>query len=267
MQILLSEKVKAHDSFSILKHFKPILSSKYTVRLSECESDVEQALKLRYEVFNLELGEGLSSSIEKGADKDDYDAYCNHLLVVENSTKKIVGTYRIQCSEIAEKGIGFYSNNEFKIDLLPSDCLINGIELGRACIAPEHRNSRVLFLLWKGIAKYITLKEKRFLFGCCSLNSVNPYKGWQLYRFLKEQNHLHSQFFIPVQEAYQCESRIIGNREPVELPVLLKMYLKMGAEVCSPPAIDRTFKTIDYLILLDVKKLDSETKHLFFTDN
>ncbi|MFD2532193.1 GNAT family N-acetyltransferase [Gracilimonas halophila] len=267
MQTLLSQTQRAKQSFKLLHQFKPIKSTKYTVRLPENTYDIEQALRLRYKVFNLELGGGSSTSYKTGLDSDGFDAFCDHLLVVENCTNEIVGTYRIQTFEIAEQGIGFYSNIEFNMDSLPGSYLRNGIELGRACIASEHRNSRVLFLLWKGIARYILLKDKRFLFGCCSLNSVNPETGWNLYSFLKEQNYLHTKYLVPVREEYQCESKIVANIEHVDIPILLKMYLKIGAKICSPPAIDREFRTIDYMILLDVKMLNNETKHLFFNDN
>ncbi len=97
------------------------------------------------------------------------------------------------------------------------------------------------------MANYLILK-KRFLFWCCSLNLVNSEKGWQLYRFLKEKNQLHTKYFAPGQDVYKSESKILTKKEPVDIPILLKMYLKIGAKICSSPAIDRTFNSIDYLI-------------------
>jgi putative hemolysin len=47
------------------------------------------------------------------------------------------------------------------------------------------------------------------------------------------------------------------------LPPLMDMYLRHGAIVCSYPAIDREFKTIDFLMLLDVNKVSEETRQLF----
>ena len=34
--------------------------------------------------------------------------------------------------------------------------------------------------------------------------------------------------------------------------------MAVGAKICGPPAIDREFKTIDFLTFLDLEKLNSE---------
>jgi putative hemolysin len=39
----------------------------------------------------------------------------------------------------------------------------------------------------------------------------------------------------------------------IKLPKLLSAYLSLGAWICGPPAIDREFKTIDFLTLLDLQ--------------
>jgi putative hemolysin len=43
--------------------------------------------------------------------------------------------------------------------------------------------------------------------------------------------------------------------EPVAIPKLLRAYLALGAKICGPPALDRQFKTIDFLTLLDLDKM------------
>jgi putative hemolysin len=49
----------------------------------------------------------------------------------------------------------------------------------------------------------------------------------------------------------------------VEVPPLFAMYLSMGARVCSEPAIDRAFRTIDYLVLFDLADLDERSRRRF----
>ena len=41
----------------------------------------------------------------------------------------------------------------------------------------------------------------------------------------------------------------------VRAPKLLRAYLTIGAKICGEPAIDRDFKTIDFLTLLDLQTL------------
>lgn len=245
-----------------------IEDNRYTVRFVQDESDLDAALKLRFDVFNLELGEGLDSSFDTMRDRDKYDAQCHHLIVVENVTSEIIGTYRMQSYDMAGKGIGFYSADEFRLDDMPNSILKNSVEVGRACISSNHRNGRVLFLLWKGLALYMLHTKKRYLFGCCSLTSQDPIEGRSTLRFLKENNYLHDLFMLSGQPDYSCptveESALIPVDE-IRLPRLFRTYLNYGAKACSDPVIDRHFKTIDFLVMLDIEELGSRNFNLFFS--
>jgi putative hemolysin len=108
---------------------------RYVVRFARTREELDAALKLRFEVFNLELGEGLASSFRTGRDLDEFDETCHHLIVLESSQDKIVGTYRMQTDEMAATGRGFYSGTEFDLSCFPPHVLADGVELGRACIA------------------------------------------------------------------------------------------------------------------------------------
>jgi len=155
----------------------------YRVRLAQTLRDCEAACRLRFRVFNLEMGEGLESSYETGLDTDQFDLFCEHLIVEEKMTRRIVGTYRMQSGETAARYLGYYSEQEF--DFAPYEPLRSGIlELGRASIDREHRTPEVLTLLWRGIAQYATDMGLRYLVGCSSLNSQDPGEGWTMYRQL-----------------------------------------------------------------------------------
>jgi putative hemolysin len=173
-----------------------IREGRYLARFAKSQEQIEAALKLRFEVFNLELGEGLESSFASGQDKDEYDESCQHLVVLELPEETVVGTYRLQIGETVSASRGFYSAEEFDLSLLPAGVLENSVELGRACVAQGHRNTQVLFLLWKGIAAYVAYHRKRYLFGCCSLTSQDPAEGHRLFHFLKKSGHLHPHFSV-----------------------------------------------------------------------
>ncbi|MEL6822421.1 MAG: GNAT family N-acyltransferase, partial [Calditrichota bacterium] len=231
-------------------------------------SDLDAALKLRFDVFNLELGEGLDSSFDTMRDRDKYDAQCHHLIVVENATAEVIGTYRMQSFDMANSGIGFYSSDEFKLQDMPYSILKNAVEVGRACISSSHRNGRVLFLLWKGLALYMLHTQKRYLFGCCSLTSQDPIEGQSILRFLKERKYLHNDFMLSGQPDYFCPNVDEAALIPIDnirLPRLFRTYLNYGAKACSNPVIDRQFKTIDFLVMLDIEELDSRNFNLFFS--
>ena len=242
-----------------------ISDGKYEVRLAQTTAEIDAALKLRFEVFNLELEEGLDSSFQTGRDRDEFDATCHHLIATDLSNGNVIGTYRLRTIEMASGAEGFYSFAEFDLHQLPAAALNQSVELGRACIAQSHRNRQVLFLLWKALALYVVTERKRFLFGCCSLTSQDAWEGNQLLKQLTDGGHLHQTLFVPVQPAYECradDSEELGLGQ-VKLPKLFSTYLGIGAKVCSPPAIDRRFKSIDFLVIFDIEEMDSRARKLF----
>jgi putative hemolysin len=246
------------------KKFIHIADNRYTVKLAESYAEIDAALKLRFEVFNLELKEGLYSSYATLRDEDLFDNQCNHLLVIEKTTGKIIGTYRLQSYEMARSGNGFYSATEFELAMLGRTLLKKSVELGRACISSEHRNGRVLFLLWKGIWQYLHLKQKRFLFGCCSITSQDPADGIRLFRSLEKSGHLQRGTRVLAKRGYEClyADNSTKTQTVINMPPLMDMYLRHGAKVYSYPAIDREFKTIDFLVLLDTHDISEDTKKL-----
>ena len=243
-----------------------IREGRYLARFAKSQEQIEAALKLRFEIFNLELGEGLESSIASGQDKDEFDESCHHLIVLDLPEEEVVGTYRLQIAEMASESKGFYSAGEFDLSLLPDGVLENSVELGRACVAREHRNTQVLFLLWKGIAAYVAHNRKRYLFGCCSLTSQDPAEGSRAFHFLKQSGHLHPDFSVHPRSGFECidQNGLADFGSGRNIPRLFKTYLRFGARVCGPPAIDRQFKTIDFFVIFDVDAMDEKTHQMFF---
>lgn len=252
-----------------------IEDGKYVVRFARTREEIEAALKLRFEVFNLELGEGLASSFQTGRDCDQFDATCHHLIALDKTTDTVVGTYRVQTLEMVGSADGFYSAGEFDLTCLPREVIKQSVELGRACIAREHRNRQVLFLLWQGLALYVVSKGKRFLFGCCSLTSQNESEGRQMLVHLTEEGYMHPSFLVRPKPGYECDAFAphvdlfspdeTFNGRGVKVPRLFDTYLGIGAKVCGPPAIDRLFRTIDFFVIFDIQNIEPKTKNMFFT--
>ena len=243
-----------------------ITDGRYVVRFAKTLAEVDAALRLRFEVFNLELREGLESSHITGRDEDRFDAVCHHLLVLERETGEVIGTYRLQTLEMAQNAAGFYCSEEFQLELLPPEVLSRSLEIGRACIALYHRNSRVLFLLWKGLAEFAVAQRKRYLFGCCSLTSQDAAEGEKAQRRIEQGGFYHQDFFVEPRSEYVCKSEsasITENDNNWELPKLFLTYMRFGAKVCSPPAIDREFKTIDFFVMFDLETIDEKHRRMF----
>ena len=224
----------------------------YHMRIAVSESDRLAAFRLRFLVFNLELNEGLEESYATGHDRDEFDRICDHLIVEHVTTGKIVGTYRLQTGTMALANAGFYSEREF--DFSPYKRLGNSvIELGRACVDRDHRSTDVLYLLWRGIAQYAVSHGGRYLIGCSSLTSQDPAHGTAVYGTMRE--HLVPPQLRTIPQP--CFAMPLMSQENVseKIPKLLRAYLAVGAKICGPPAIDREFKTIDFLTLMDLETL------------
>ncbi len=243
-------------------------TDRFTLRLAASAADLRAAQRLRFKVFNLELGEGLAASFDTGRDADPFDEQCDHLLLVDNARGQLIGTYRLQTYGMAAAGRGFYAATEFDLSYLPALLKQQAIELGRACIVPEQRHSEALLLLWRGIAAYARQRGKRCLFGCCSLRSQQAREGWALTQQLGHAGHLHPRLFVPPLTGFECADaelpESVDTAEPTALtiPKLLQCYLRFGAKVCGPPALDRQFGTIDFFTLFDFTQLNERARKL-----
>ena len=227
-------------------------ASRYVTRLAQSERELLQAQALRYQVFNVELGEGLAESVALSLDVDRYDAACDHLLVIDTSNDAVVGTYRLQTGERAQQRHGYYCEREF--DLTPfAPHRAQVLELGRACVHIDHRSFAVLNALWRAIALYARQRGSRYLIGCSSLTSQDESVGAASYVAL--QKHLAPEAFRTLpQPAYVCDRSVVAAKAP-KIPKLLAAYLALGIKLCGPPAIDREFKTIDFLTLFDLEQI------------
>lgn len=245
---------------------KTLEEGRYLVRFARSAEELDEVLRLRFEVFNLELNEGLESSYETGRDCDEFDPVCHHLIVIDTRSQTIVGTYRMQTASMALQNLGFYSAAEFGLEGFPAEVVGQSVEVGRACVAKEHRNTQVLFLLWRGLALYMATNQLRYLFGCCSLTSQDAAEGLATLRYLESHGHLHPEYVIQPQPEYVCceDGLVVDENFPVKIPQLFRIYLRHGAKACGPPAIDRRFKTIDFLILFDVAAMDEKRIRTFF---
>ena len=237
---------------------------RYQIRLAQSLAEREAACRLRFRVFNIELGEGLISSYSTGMDQDQFDLFCDHLIVEDRSRSEIVGTYRMQSGITAARNLGYYSALEF--DFQSYEPIRDQVlELGRASIDREHRSSEVLTLLWRGIAQYSQFYGLRYLIGCSSLTSQDPQAGWQMYSQLSEFL-VSSEFRTAPRARYELPPVSPAPAVEVKIPKLIKTYIAVGAKICGPPAWDREFGTIDFLTLLDLARLTPAARNRFLLD-
>jgi putative hemolysin len=236
----------------------PITSSpSFEVSLAQSVRDLTECQRLRYLVFNCEMGEGLDASERIGLDRDPFDWVCDHLMVRDITSGRLVGTYRMQTGYRAKGNLGYYSEQLF--DFRPYEPIRGEtLELGRACVHRDYRNTLALAMLWKGIASYAALCNARYLIGCSSITSQDENEGMALYRALQERYLVERLLRTEPKVNFRC------NVDPPRPPRLFRAYLENSAHLCGPPAIDREFKTIDFLTLMDLQHLPDRVRTRFF---
>jgi putative hemolysin len=231
------------------------------VKTVETWQELEACLKLRFEVFDREYK---GSKRQVGLDIDSLDDVNDHLMILDERSGRIIGTYRLNSSQFSNR---FYSTNEFAMDQIlqkPG----NKLELGRACIAKDHRNGAVIALLWRGIAEYIQLTETKLVFGCASVKTTDELEIARLTQLLKNQGHLTEAFEVQPTPHY-APPKLDQNLNAISqssdeswvdetqklIPSLLRSYFKAGAKLAGPPALDLDFNCIDFLCVLEIDEM------------
>lgn len=223
--------------------------------------ELEAVQRLRYKIFSEEMRVAFPDSGDR-IDADDYDPWCEHLMVREPATGRIVGTYRLLTPVNAERMGGYYSESEFDLSGLAERRHLV-IELGRSCIHPDYRNGAVIMLLWAGIANVVKYLKLRYVLGCASVSlqdgGVSAAHVWHEVQrkgaFPPDLPQLRPHHPYPV--------RTLDTDVPARIPPLIKGYLKVGARICGEPAWDPNFNTADFPVFLDVEDMDTRYRRHF----
>ncbi|AUB81666.1 GNAT family N-acetyltransferase [Candidatus Thiodictyon syntrophicum] len=224
------------------------------VDLATAELEVREAQSLRFRVFGEELGARLQGG-DRGLDVDAFDGVCQHLLVREVQTGRLVGCTRLLTDVKARELGGFYSQSEF--DLGPLVGLPGSLlEIGRTCIDPEYRQGAAIAVLWSGLAAFMQLHRCDYLFGCASIPlGADDIQAAAIMNRVRRQGltgpELRVSPRVPLRSA-----QVPGDVLDAPLPPLLKAYLRLGARACGEPCRDPDFGVADVLILLRVADLN-----------
>ena len=235
-------------------------ASRYSLILTTDPDEVRAAQRLRHRVFAGELGATLHTT-EPDLDTDRFDAFCDHLVVREDATGEVVGTYRMLPPDRALAAGSLYCENEFTIDSL-APLRPSLVETGRSCVHPEHRNGAVVGLVWAGLARYLLLTGNRWLVGCASVPLAD---GGHVAAAVRDQ--VLARHLAP--EPYRVRPRqpwipsSPAGAHPAALPPLVRGYLRLGAWVCGEPAFDPDFDCADFLVLLGLDHLDQRYARYF----
>ncbi len=216
-------------------------------------SEIKEAQRLRYKVFAEEMGAHLAANSE-GLDVDEFDAYCDHLLIRDQETLKVVGTYRVLPPHKAQEIGRLYSDSEFDLTRL-NHLRPKMVELGRSCVHADYRSGAVIMALWSGLAQYMQKHGYEIMLGCASIPmgdgghfAASLYNSLSNDQMAPVENHAFPKLPLPL-------DKLNGGLQ-VDLPPLIKGYLKIGAKICSAPAWDPDFNTADLLTMMRLSDIN-----------
>lgn len=229
-------------------------SGKLVLSMASTPEELREVQRLRYKVFIETLG--LTSLMrEDGLDSDEFDEHCDHLIVRDSATLKVVGTYRLLSAARARKLGRVYSEGEFDLGRLNH---LRGrmVEAGRACIHPDYRGGSVIMLLWSGLAEYMRREQCDYLIGCASISLADGgHNAVAVYQQLAAAHMAPSEYRVTPHLPFPF-SKLEAAQKP-QVPALLKGYMRSGAWICGEPAWDPDFESADLFLLLPLANLDN----------
>jgi putative hemolysin len=243
----------------------PALSAgKISVSWARHQDEVRQAQRLRYEVFALEMGATLPV-IVPGHDIDLFDDYCEHLLVRDEASQAVIGTYRVLTPTQAKRVGSTYSDTEFDLVRLRG-LRERMVELGRSCVHADHRHGGVILALWGALAEFMGRNQLDIMIGCASIpmqhNGIGGgHAAASIWRQLRQTHlapidyHVTPRLALPVWH--------LDDSVDVEPPALIKGYLRLGAKVLGAPAWDPDFNAADLPMMMRIADLPARYRKHF----
>lgn len=238
--------------------------SHIAVSWAKTNDDVRQAQRLRFDVFATEMGACLDT-LSPGHDVDLFDNYCEHLLVRDQVTRQVVGTYRVLTPAQAMRAGSTYTETEF--DLVRLRGLRDSmVELGRSCVHPDYRHGGVILALWGALAEFMVRNKLDTMIGCASIPMLHngvvsgdlAASIWEKVRkshLADVQYHVRPRLPLPVEQ--------LDGTLDVEPPALIKGYLRLGAKVLGAPAWDPDFNTADLPMMMRISDLPARYRNHF----
>lgn len=245
----------------------PDTPSDFSVRLARTEEDLRAAQALRYQVFVTELGgDGELVDHVAGLERDRFDPFFDHMLLTDTNSDQVVGVYRLLTSDRAAEVGQFYSEDEYDLTPLKSSGR-KLLELGRSCLHPEYRGGAGMFHLWNGLAQYVAEHEIEVLFGVASFPGTDAQELASPLTML-HHNHLAPPDLRVRSRVYQpmdlIDPQQLDRRKAiVDMPALIKAYLRLGGFVGDGAFVDHTFNTTDVCLVLDTERMNARQKRIY----
>ena len=247
----------------------PAVAADFQVRLAETPQDLIAAQRLRYDVFVRELGAG-GACVDhvQGLEKDELDPFFDHLLLTDRHTEAVVGVYRVMRPELAQRAGRYYSSDEYDLDpLIHSGRRI--LELGRSCLHRDYRGGLGMHQLWSALAQYVAQHRIEVLFGVASFHGTDIDALAQPLSLLHHRNLAPPELRVKAREtSFQnmnliSEDKLERKAAMMQIPSLIKAYLRLGGCVGEGAFVDHEFNTTDVCLIMDTAQMSSRQARIY----
>lgn len=241
----------------------------FSVHIARTDSELRAAKRLRYQVFIQELG-GSGSLVDHDnmLEQDRFDPYFDHLLLTDQTRGQVVGVYRVMRCDQARAAGSFYSEDEYNIaPLLASGRRL--LELGRSCLHADYRGGPALFHLWSALASYIAEHKIEVLFGVASFHGTDPMALAEPLSLLHHRHLAPEDLRAVAQPSCFQPMNLIAEKDldpraaMLQVPSLIKSYLRLGGFVGQGAFIDHSFNTTDVCLILDTTKMNQRQARIY----
>lgn len=247
----------------------PDLGPQFSVKIASNAVELRAAQALRYDVFVRELGgQGAMVDHQAGLEQDRFDPHCDHMLLEDKTTGEIVGSYRLLRDDQAAAAGQYYSEDEYDLSLLKSSNR-RLLELGRSCVRADYRGGTAMYHLWAGLADYVQDKGIDILFGVASFHGVETAMLAQPLAMLHHNHLAPAELRVTARNAHYQNMNLLTHEKldrrqaMLQMPALIKAYLRLGGFVGEGAWIDHEFNTTDVCLLLDTKRMNPRQRQIY----
>ncbi|MCG7492390.1 GNAT family N-acetyltransferase [Thalassobius sp. Cn5-15] len=246
----------------------------FSTKLVETAEELRAAQRLRYRVFVEELGAGGADvDHEARLEKDRFDPFFDHLILIDHAhegglDEQVVGVYRLLRDDQAEAAGQFYSEDEYDLTPLRSSGR-RLLELGRSCLDVDYRGGAAMFHLWNALAAYVFEHDIEILFGTASFHGTDLEALAQPLAMLYHNHLAPMELRVRAQPDHYADMNRVAiadldrRRAMVQVPALIKAYLRLGGFVGDGAFVDLGFNTIDVCLIMDTSRMNEKQKNIY----
>ena len=279
-----TSKVAIAQEITQLEDFKVWTEKNYEVYIAPTTNipNILREIGRLREITFREVGEGTNKKI----DLDNYDIYYHHQFIWDKEAQLIVGAYRIgKGDQILDTfgRRGFYLSELFKIKEPFYPYLRKGIELGRSWIRKEYQQKPLpLYLLWKGILKYLLDNPQyRYMFGPVSISNnfsqfskslmvdfiTKNHFDYDLAAYVKPKNKfkadlspIDTEFLVDGSDSLKDLDSLISQieRSHIKIPVMLRQYMNLNAKIICFNIDPKFADCLDGFLVVDMQNIPAE---------